>query len=65
VEKLEKTFAVAIENKEYLETLDRIDMVPVYYDSKQFEEFLKSNWEKINRHLIASGVIKKAATPLE
>ena len=30
VDKLEKTFAMAIENKEYLETLDRIDLVPVY-----------------------------------
>jgi tripartite-type tricarboxylate transporter receptor subunit TctC len=65
VEKLEKIFAMAIENKEYLETLDRIDMVPVFYDGRQFEDFLKSNWVKINKHLIASGVIKKAATPLE
>jgi tripartite-type tricarboxylate transporter receptor subunit TctC len=65
VEKLEKVFAMATENKEYLETLDRIDLVPVFYDGRQFEEFLKSNWEKINRHLIASGIIKKAATPLE
>jgi len=65
VEKLEKTFAVATENKEYLETLDRLDLTPVYYDGRQFEDFLKINWEKINRHLIASGLIKKAATPLD
>lgn len=65
VEKLEKAFAMAIENKEYLEALDRIDLVPVFYDGRQFEDFLKINWGKINRHLIASGLIKKAATPLE
>lgn len=65
VEKLEKIFVRAIENKEYLETLDRLDLIPVFYDGRQFEDFLKSNWVKINRHLIASGLIKKAATPLE
>ena len=64
-EKLEKIFATAIENKEYLETLDRLDLTPVYYNGRQFEDFLKSNWEIINRHLIANGVIKKAATPLD
>ncbi len=65
VEKLEKTFTTATENREYLETLDRLDLTPVYYDGRQFEDFLKINWEKINRHLIASGLIKKAATPLD
>ncbi|MBE0558932.1 MAG: tripartite tricarboxylate transporter substrate binding protein [Proteobacteria bacterium] len=65
VEKLKKIFAVAIQNREYLATLDRIDLVPVFYDGRQFEEFLQSNWGKINRHLIASGLIKKAATPLD
>jgi tripartite-type tricarboxylate transporter receptor subunit TctC len=65
VEKLEKIFTMAIENKEYLETLDKIDLIPVFYDGRQFEDFLKTNWEKINKHLIASGLIKKAATSLE
>jgi tripartite-type tricarboxylate transporter receptor subunit TctC len=65
VEKLEKIFVTATENKEYLDTLDRIDLAPVFYDGRQFDEFLKSNWGKINRHLIANGLIKKAATPLE
>jgi tripartite-type tricarboxylate transporter receptor subunit TctC len=64
-EKLEKIFATAIENKEYLETLDRLDVTPVYYNGRQFEDFLKNNWEIINRHLIANGVIKKAATSLD
>ncbi len=46
VEKLEKVFAMAIENKEYLETLDRIDMVPVFYDGRQFEDFLREQLGK-------------------
>jgi tripartite-type tricarboxylate transporter receptor subunit TctC len=65
VEKLERSFAEAITNKDYLETLDRIDLVPVFYSGKQFEDFLKIHWVKINRHMIAVGLIKEAATPFE
>ncbi|MEI6610229.1 MAG: tripartite tricarboxylate transporter substrate binding protein [Deltaproteobacteria bacterium] len=60
--KLEAAFAQATKSKEYLETLDKIDMVPVNYNSKEFDNFLKIHWKKINKHLIASGLIKEAAT---
>ncbi len=60
--KLEVAFAKATKSKEYLESLDRIDMVPVNYNSKEFDKFLRINWKKINKHLIASGLIKEAAT---
>jgi hypothetical protein len=36
--------------------------VPVNYNSKEFDNFLKIHWKKINKHLIASGLIKEAAT---
>jgi len=60
--KLETAFAQATKSKEYLETLDNIDMVPVNYTSKEFDNFLRIHWKKINKHLIASGIIKEAAT---
>ena len=60
--KLEAAFAQATKSKEYLETLDNIDMVPVSYNSKEFDNFLRISWKKINKHLIASGLIKEAAT---
>ena len=60
--KLEVAFTQATESKEYLEDLDKIDMVPVNYSSKEFDNFLRINWKKINKHLIASGLIKEAAT---
>lgn len=60
--KLEKAFAEAVKSKEYLEAIDKIDMIPVYYDSKKFDEFLRVQWKKVNKHLIASGLIKEAAT---
>jgi tripartite-type tricarboxylate transporter receptor subunit TctC len=63
--KLEKIFSAAMDNREYLEALDRLDLAPLSFNGAQFETFLRRHWEKINRHLIGSGLIKKAATPLE
>ncbi len=60
--KLGKAFGQALGDKAYREVLEKIDMVPVSYDGKQFAEFLKTNWAKINKHLIATGLIKQAAT---
>jgi tripartite-type tricarboxylate transporter receptor subunit TctC len=60
--KLEKAFAQAIKNKEYLDALDKMDMVPVHYEGKAFDVFLRVHWKKINKHLIATGLIKEAAT---
>ena len=60
--KLEAAFTQATKSKEYLEALDKIDMVPVNYSSKEFDSFLRINWKKINKHLIGSGLIKEAAT---
>ena len=62
-EKLEKAFARAIQDKECREGLQKIDLIPLYYDGRQFAEFLESTWGTINRHLIATGLIKEAATP--
>jgi len=63
--RLEAAFAVAVQNREYLETLDKINMIPVYYDAKAYERFLRLHWQKVNKHLISSGIIKEAATQPE
>lgn len=60
--KLGEAFAQAIKNKEYLDALDKMDMVPVHYEGKAFDDFLRVHWKKINKHLIASGMIREAAT---
>lgn len=60
--KLERAFAAAIKDKEYLEAMDKIEMIPVYYDSKKFDKFLRVQWKKVNKHLISTGLIKEAAT---
>lgn len=63
--KLEGAFAQAAKSKDYLEALDKINMVPVYYDGKAFDGFLRMHWKIINRHLISTGAIKEAATKPE
>jgi tripartite-type tricarboxylate transporter receptor subunit TctC len=63
--KLEDAFIAAAKSREYLETLDRINMIPVDYDGRAFDDFLRMHWKIINRHLIASGAIKEAATKPE
>ncbi|MHB8137948.1 MAG: tripartite tricarboxylate transporter substrate binding protein [Smithellaceae bacterium] len=65
VRKLEDAFAQAVKSKEYLETLDIINMIPVYYDGKAFDGFLRKHWKIINKSLISSGAIKEAATKPE
>ncbi len=61
-EKLEKAFAQATQDKEYRETMEKLDLIPLSYDGKKLEEFLRNNWTAINRHLTATGLIKEAAT---
>lgn len=65
VKKLERAFAEASKSKEYLETLDNINMIPVYYNGKAFDGFLRYHWKVINANLKASGAIKEAATQPE
>jgi tripartite-type tricarboxylate transporter receptor subunit TctC len=63
--KLEEAFAIAVQSPEYLEMLDKINMIPVHYNSSQFSAFLKDHWKSINKHLKSTGVIKEAATKPE
>ncbi len=64
-QKLEAAFARAAKSADYLATLDKINMTPVYYDGKAYDAFLRKHWQIINRRLIASGAIKEAATAPE
>ncbi|MGV8058560.1 MAG: tripartite tricarboxylate transporter substrate binding protein [Smithellaceae bacterium] len=62
LKKLEDAFTKATKNKEYLNALDKIDMMPVNYSGKELDGFLRIHWKKINKHLIATRLIKEAAT---
>lgn len=60
--KLEDAFTKATKSREYLDALDKIDMIPVYYSSETFNTFLREQWKIVNKHLISTGLIKEAAT---
>jgi tripartite-type tricarboxylate transporter receptor subunit TctC len=65
VKQLEAAFARAAKSEQYMTVLDNLDLVPLSYDGRQFEDFLRANWKKINAHLIATGLITEAATSPE
>jgi tripartite-type tricarboxylate transporter receptor subunit TctC len=65
VRKLEDAFTRATKSRGYLDTLDRIDMIPVYYSGEAFNAFLRAQWKIVNKHLISTGLIKEAATSPE
>jgi tripartite-type tricarboxylate transporter receptor subunit TctC len=60
--KIEEAFAAATKSREYLDALDKINMLPVYYDGKAFDAFLRYHWKVINKNLKSTGAIKEAAT---
>jgi tripartite-type tricarboxylate transporter receptor subunit TctC len=63
--RLETAFAEAVKDEDYLAGLDRIGMEPVYYNGRDFDDFLRGQWKKINQHLTATGLIKETATKPE
>ncbi|MFO7569489.1 MAG: tripartite tricarboxylate transporter substrate-binding protein, partial [Smithellaceae bacterium] len=63
--KIEKAFRTAAKDKEYLEALDRISMLPAFYDDKAFDAFMRKHWKRINRQLKAADLIQEAATQPE
>ena len=63
--RLESAWATAAKDAQYLTVLDHLDLLPINQDGRQFEDFLKSNWKKINAHLKAAGLIAEAATAPE
>ena len=65
VAKIDAAFLDAAKDPEYLEALDRISMLPAYYDDKAYGAFMRKHWKRINAQLKAAGLIKEAATPPE
>ena len=63
--KIDGAFRAAAKDKEYLDALDRISMLPAYYEDKAFDAFMRKHWKRINTQLKAAGLIQEAATPPE
>ena len=60
--RLEEAFSEAGQSRECREAFDKIDLSPVQYGGLQLEQFLKTNWQKVNGQLLQAGLIKETAT---
>jgi len=60
--RLEEAFSEAGQSRECREAFDKIDLSPVQYGGLQLEQFLKTNWQKVNNQLLQAGLIKETAT---
>ena len=61
-EKLESAFAKAAESKEMTALLDRLDMLPVLYVGKAYDDLIKSTWFETEKSLKETGLVKEPAT---
>lgn len=62
VKKLENAFKKGLETPEFKSTIEQLDLIPVYYNSEDFDRFLKEMWFKLEKSLKETGIIKEAAT---
>jgi tripartite-type tricarboxylate transporter receptor subunit TctC len=62
VKKLESAFTKAAESKEVKTVIDKLDLVPVLYVGKEYDDHLKSYWPRMEKSLKEIGLIKESAT---
>jgi tripartite-type tricarboxylate transporter receptor subunit TctC len=60
--KLESAFTKAKDSPEVKTVMDKLDLLPVYYNSKEYDRFLKESWARLDRTLKETGLIKEPAT---
>jgi hypothetical protein len=42
--------------------VQRLDLITVYYNSKEYEQYLKTFWTRCEKTMKETGIIKEAAT---
>ena len=62
VKKLEDAFRKAKETPEFKRVLDNLDMIPVFMGHREYSEYLKTMWFKIEKSLKETGLLKESAT---
>jgi tripartite-type tricarboxylate transporter receptor subunit TctC len=62
VTKLENAFTEGMETPEFKSVMEKLNLIPAYYNSKDYELFLKDLWVKMEKSLKETGVIKEVAT---
>jgi tripartite-type tricarboxylate transporter receptor subunit TctC len=62
LKKLEDAFMRAAESEQFKSVINRLDLVPVHYNSEQYTQFLISSWARTEKTLKEAGIIKEVAT---
>jgi tripartite-type tricarboxylate transporter receptor subunit TctC len=60
--KLENAFTKGMESEGFKNLVEKLEMVEVHYGSKDYDQFLKELWGKLEKQLKATGLIKEVAT---
>jgi tripartite-type tricarboxylate transporter receptor subunit TctC len=60
--KLESAFTKAAQSNEVKTVINNLDLVPVLYVGKEYEEYLKNYWFRMEKTLKETGLIKEPAT---
>ena len=60
--KLENAFAKAAESKEMSALIEKLDMLPVLYVGKDYDDLIKSTWFETEKSLKETGLAKEPAT---
>ncbi len=62
VSKLETAFTKGMETPQFKSVMEKLNLIPAYYNSKDYDLFLKDLWVKIEKSLKETGLIKEVAT---
>ncbi len=60
--KLEAAFTKAAESKEVKVAVEKLDLVPILIVGKDYDEYLKRVWSKLEKNLKETGLVKEPAT---
>lgn len=60
--KLETAFAKAAESKEVKMAVEKLDLVPILIVGKDYDEYLKRVWSRLEKNLKETGLVKEPAT---
>jgi tripartite-type tricarboxylate transporter receptor subunit TctC len=60
--KLETAFAKAAESREVKTAVEKLDLVPILKVGKDFDDYLKHVWLRLEKNLKETGLVKESAT---
>jgi tripartite-type tricarboxylate transporter receptor subunit TctC len=62
LKKLEDAFTRATESEQFKSVINRLDLLPVHYNSQEYTQFLINSWARTEKTLKETGIIKEVST---